>query len=1067
MNSMLDVPRDSRQKSRVQYRHILSILGFFGLFCMYVNRVNINVALVAMVHKPHNASAEFHPSKGNCPLPSNHSSAFSDPRNSLQPGPFDWDTYTQGLIRGAFYYGYIITGIPGGRLAERYGAKWLFGLGTLITALFNFIIPTLAYHGGAPALITVRAIQGFCEGVTFPAAEAQCAHWYPISERTTGIAFMHAGGFLGATTGLWISGVLAGSSFLGGWPSVFYFSGTVALIWFVFWTVLASDRPGNHPFISQDELDYIHAGLGDDKPINAEHTPWRRILTSRGVWALICAHFGVHWLHYMLISELPTYLARVLHFNVEKGGLYTALPYIGASILGAFAGPCADYIRSRRILTATNTRKLFNGVSMFIPSIVLIIVVHVAACDGVTSLILFVIAGTIRGISEAGYISVPVDLAPDYAGTIFGLCMTIGNTTGFIVPWITAIFIHEEQTTTAWARAFYTAGAVGITTGIIFHLFGTAETQDWGLASRPIELKSKDDGNSETQGNNLASSIPRTRILVVGSNNSPPGFPIPPPHFIIPSKPLFPNPKSWSNVRAWIQYRYVLIILGFFGLASVYGMRVNINVAMVVMVNQSAIEAESPSLSCEVVTANGTGAAPKVEVSYRFRREINTHRFRKELVTCRNTVPKTSSRDSPQDGPFQWDRYSQGFILGAFYYGYLFTPIPGGRLAERFGAKWLFGFGTLITGLLSLLIPYAAFNYGAAGVVTLRVLQGLGEGVTYPSMEAQVAHWLPVGQRTTGIALIHTGGFFGVVAGMAISGILADSNIMGGWPSVFYCFGIWSIIWFIFWAIFVSNRPDDHPWASQEEVDLISNDLGTQKPTHASYTPWRKILTSPPVIAVGVAQFGANWLQYTLVTELPNFLGTVLHFNIKDNGIYSSLPYLGAMVAGATAGPVADYLRRHEYMTNTNIRKLFNGMALFGPSVLLIFVTWIAGCDGGLSLLIFVIAGTLRGFCEAGYMSAPVDMAPDYAGTILGITVCVSQTTGFLVPWITGLLTQKENSLTAWSYTFYVTACIGFVCGLFFQLYSSSEIQEWGLAPRDEPAVDQNKTDGAEHSSKM
>lgn len=51
---------------------------------------------------------------------------------------------------------------------------------------------------------------------------------------------------------------------------------------------------------------------------------------------------------------------------------------------------------------------------------------------------------------------------------------------------------------------------------------------------------------------------------------------------------------------AWIQYRYVLIFFGFFGLASVYGMRVNINVAMVVMVNQSAIEAESTSLSCPV-----------------------------------------------------------------------------------------------------------------------------------------------------------------------------------------------------------------------------------------------------------------------------------------------------------------------------------------------------------------------------------------------------------------------------------------------------------------------------------
>ena len=50
----------------------------------------------------------------------------------------------------------------------------------------------------------------------------------------------------------------------------------------------------------------------------------------------------------------------------------------------------------------------------------------------------------------------------------------------------------------------------------------------------------------------------------------------------------------------------------------------------------------------------------------------------------------------------------------------------------------------------------------------------------------------------------------------------------------------------------------------------------------ATYTPWKKILLSPAVMAVGIAQFGANWLQYTLVTELPSYLGTVLHFNIKD-----------------------------------------------------------------------------------------------------------------------------------------------------------------------------------------
>ena len=54
-------------------------------------------------------------------------------------------------------------------------------------------------------------------------------------------------------------------------------------------------------------------------------------------------------------------MTSLIHL-INQGGLYTALPYIGASIVGALAGPCADFIRSRQFLSATKTRKLFNGV---------------------------------------------------------------------------------------------------------------------------------------------------------------------------------------------------------------------------------------------------------------------------------------------------------------------------------------------------------------------------------------------------------------------------------------------------------------------------------------------------------------------------------------------------------------------------------------------------------------------------------------------------------------------------------------------------------------------------------
>jgi len=65
-------------------------------------------------------------------------------------------------------------------------------------------------------------------------------------------------------------------------------------------------------------------------------------------------------------------------------------------------------------------------------------------------------------------------------------------------------------------------------------------------------------------------------------------------------------------------------------------------------------------------------------------------------------------------------------LLGSFFYGYIVTQIPGGRLAEIFGGKKLFGFGVLFTAILTLLTPLAA-ELGIGVFIALRVLEGLTE----------------------------------------------------------------------------------------------------------------------------------------------------------------------------------------------------------------------------------------------------------------------------------------------------------------------------------------------------
>ena len=86
---------------------------------------------------------------------------LSEQSNDLieQKGGFDWDAQTQGLVLSSFSFGYFSTQFVGGILAERFSAKWIFGICLFICFVLEFFIP-LAANVNVFALMGVRAIQG-------------------------------------------------------------------------------------------------------------------------------------------------------------------------------------------------------------------------------------------------------------------------------------------------------------------------------------------------------------------------------------------------------------------------------------------------------------------------------------------------------------------------------------------------------------------------------------------------------------------------------------------------------------------------------------------------------------------------------------------------------------------------------------------------------------------------------------------------------------------------------------------------------------------------------------------
>ncbi|CAG5122798.1 unnamed protein product [Candidula unifasciata] len=459
--------------------------------------------------------------------------------------------------------------------------------------------------------------------------------------------------------------------------------------------------------------------------------------------------------------------------------------------------------------------------------------------------------------------------------------------------------------------------------------------------------------------------------------------------------------------------RHMLAVMAFLGFFNVYCLRVNLSVALVAMVNVTHKDSSNVSVSTECPDSD-TG--------------------------------NSSSRVST--GEFNWDQQMQGNILGAFFYGYIVTQLPGGWLASRFGGKRLFGYGVLCTSVLTLVTPIAA-RYSVYLLIAVRVLEGIGEGVTFPAMHAMWGSWAPVWERSKLVAFTYAGAQLGTVFSLPISGILCDSDVAGGWPSVFYVFGALGCVWFIAWMLLTHDTPAKHPRISTSERDYIESSVGTQERVP---TPWKKIFTSSAVWGLAVAHFSSNWGFYTLLTCLPTYMKNILKFDMTENGILSAIPYAACWAVQNISGFTADYLRSHGYLSTGNTRKLFNTLGTVIPALMLVTVGFV-GCDHVLAMVFLTLSVGFVGCTMAGYNVNHLDIAPKFAGILCGITNGLATIPGFVGPAVVGYLTNNNETRHQWQIIFYITGVIYFIGAFSFIVFAKGEEMPWSRASPKESDI--------------
>jgi ACS family sodium-dependent inorganic phosphate cotransporter len=365
---------------------------------------------------------------------------------------------------------------------------------------------------------------------------------------------------------------------------------------------------------------------------------------------------------------------------------------------------------------------------------------------------------------------------------------------------------------------------------------------------------------------------------------------------------------------------------------------------------------------------------------------------------------------------FGWSQTTKGLVLAAFAVGYFLCLALSGWLAQRFGGRKVMLVAVLWWSLFTLLTPWSAFQ-SLSLLIIARIGLGMGESAVFPSSYELFGRWVPLQSRARAIAFLYSGVPLGQVVGLLGTGWITARY---GWPWAFYFFGACGTLWALLWVSRIpkSEAPSDRA-ASPE----------------AGPTPWRALLTHPPVWAIVVGNFSSNWCLYFFLAWLPSYFSEFLHLELANAGLFSALPWLTAMLATNLSAIISD--RAAPALGATAVRKAALSGGLLLCSVFLLLARHVHSANSALAC-ICASAGAL-GFTWTGYGPNVLDVAPRHASVVAGISNTIATLPGIVGVALVGWLIETTGT---YSSAFVLTAAVGVGGALFYLVFGSGQPME-------------------------
>jgi MFS family permease len=323
-----------------------------------------------------------------------------------------------GLLLSAFYYGYVLTVVPAGWLAERYGAHRVLTAGVVLWSLATLSVGLVSSFA---VLFGLRLLLGFGESVAFPCVSKLLAQGIEPRRLSFGNGAMSSGYLLGPAVGTLLGGLLMNAF---GWRPVFILLGALSLAWLLPWRRVIVTR-----------------SAADVSAVPSIAAPsFGQILRQRALWSAAIGMFSANYAFYFILAWLPFYLVKARGFSMDSMAWTASWAYL----LNAVAALLTGWLMDRSLKAGRSVNLMHKGVMALNHVLVIACMAAMVLLPAKGLIAALFVYEIMAGIASPGLFAIPQIMAgPEASARWVGVHTCIGASAGIFAPAITGLLVER------------------------------------------------------------------------------------------------------------------------------------------------------------------------------------------------------------------------------------------------------------------------------------------------------------------------------------------------------------------------------------------------------------------------------------------------------------------------------------------------------------------------------------------------------------------------------------------------------------------------------------------------